>query len=150
MRNILLEKSYAKCYILLPDQISMSGSLYFVRYWAKCILQLFVNQVVTSKVLKLAFHFWSSHFFYMTKMSRQKFDEFKTNFFIIFKGLLLNQIEENFFGRWESDFNWRQYVANNSKFFFIHALRKIICKWISLYNFLWKKIFTAKKKLNEL
>ena len=57
MRNILLEKSYTKCCILLPDQISMPGSLYFVRYWEKCILQLFVNQVETLKILKLALPF---------------------------------------------------------------------------------------------
>ena len=36
------------CYILLTDQISLSGCLYFLRYWAICVLQLFVNQVVTS------------------------------------------------------------------------------------------------------
>ena len=35
-------------YILSTDQISLSGCLYFVRYWAICVLQLFVNQVVTS------------------------------------------------------------------------------------------------------
>ena len=34
--------------ILLTDQISLSGCLYFLRYWAICVLQLFVNQVVTS------------------------------------------------------------------------------------------------------
>ena len=41
------------CYTLLPDQISISGCFYFVRYWAIGILQLFVNQVVTPKILKL-------------------------------------------------------------------------------------------------
>ena len=35
-------------YILLPDQISLSECLYFLRYWEICVLQLFVNQVVTS------------------------------------------------------------------------------------------------------
>ena len=30
---IFEEKSFY-CYILLPDQISLSGCLYFVRYWA--------------------------------------------------------------------------------------------------------------------
>ena len=43
-RSIFLEKSYKKwggettarplsCYILLTDQISLSGCLYFTRYW---------------------------------------------------------------------------------------------------------------------
>ena len=36
------------CYILLTDQISWSGSLYFSRYWAIHVLQLFVNHTVTS------------------------------------------------------------------------------------------------------
>ena len=41
------------CYILLIDQISFSGCLNFVRYWAICVLELFVNQVVRSWILKL-------------------------------------------------------------------------------------------------
>ena len=36
------------CYVLLTDQISLSDCLYFLRYWAICVLQLFVNQAVTS------------------------------------------------------------------------------------------------------
>ena len=36
------------CYILLTDQILLSDCLYFLRYWAICALQLFVNQAVTS------------------------------------------------------------------------------------------------------
>ena len=51
---MIFEEKYFWCYILLPDQMSMPGCLYFVRYGAICILQLFVNQVVTSKILKLA------------------------------------------------------------------------------------------------
>ena len=34
----------SSCYILLTDQISLPGCLYFLRYWAICVLQLFVNQ----------------------------------------------------------------------------------------------------------
>ena len=33
---------------LLTNQISLSDYLYFSRYWAICVLQLFVNQAVTS------------------------------------------------------------------------------------------------------
>ena len=36
------------CYVLLTDQISLPDTLCFLRYWAICVLQLFVNQVVTS------------------------------------------------------------------------------------------------------
>ena len=35
-------------YILLIGQISLSEYLSFFRYWAICVLQLFVDQVVTS------------------------------------------------------------------------------------------------------
>ena len=45
------------CYILLTDQISLSDCLYFFKYWAKCVLQLFVSQVVTSYILKLTLSF---------------------------------------------------------------------------------------------
>ena len=33
--------------ILLTDQISLPGCIYVLRYWAICVLQLGVNQVVT-------------------------------------------------------------------------------------------------------
>ena len=45
---IIFEKDYFSFYILLPDQISLSDYLYFLRYQVICILQLFVNQVQTS------------------------------------------------------------------------------------------------------
>ena len=45
---IIFEERYFSCYILLIDHISLIGYLYFVRYWAICVLQLLVNQVVTS------------------------------------------------------------------------------------------------------
>ena len=38
------------CYILLIDQISLSGCFYFSRYWSICILQLFVNQATHHKI----------------------------------------------------------------------------------------------------
>ena len=42
-------------YILITDQISSSDCLYFLRYWAICVLQLFVNHGVTSKILNTVF-----------------------------------------------------------------------------------------------
>ena len=50
------EKCFS-CYILLTDQIQLSDGLYILRYWAICVLQLFVNQVVTSQILKLTLSF---------------------------------------------------------------------------------------------
>ena len=40
------QQKCSSCYILLTDQISLPGCLYFLRYWVTCVLQLFVNQVV--------------------------------------------------------------------------------------------------------
>ena len=36
-------KKNVSCYIFLTDQISLSDCLYFSRYWAICVLQLFVD-----------------------------------------------------------------------------------------------------------
>ena len=58
---------------LLLNSINRPGCHYFVRYWAICALQLFVNPVVASWIIKLILSLQSSHFFYMTKKSWQKF-----------------------------------------------------------------------------
>ena len=42
------KKKYFSSYILLTDQISLSGCLYFLRYWAIYVLRLSANHVVTS------------------------------------------------------------------------------------------------------
>ena len=42
---IISEAKYFSWCILLIDQVSLSGCLYFARYWAICVLQLFVNEV---------------------------------------------------------------------------------------------------------
>ena len=53
---IFKEKCFS-CYILLTDQILFSDSFYFLRSWPRCVLQLFVNQVVTSRILRLTLSF---------------------------------------------------------------------------------------------
>ena len=45
---MIFKEKCLSCYILLPDQISLSDCHYFLKYWAICELELFVNQVVTS------------------------------------------------------------------------------------------------------
>ena len=45
--NDFQEKCFS-CYTLLTEEISLSECLYLLRYWAICVLQLFVNQAVTS------------------------------------------------------------------------------------------------------
>ena len=44
---IFHQKYFSYC-ILLTDQISLSDCLHVWRYWEICVLQLFVNQAVTS------------------------------------------------------------------------------------------------------
>ena len=46
---MIFEEKYFSCYILLTDQTSLSGCLYFVR-WIVWVLQLFVKQVVKSQI----------------------------------------------------------------------------------------------------
>ena len=51
------EEKYLSCYILLTVQISLSGCLYLLIYWLIYVLQLFVNQAVTSYILKVTLSF---------------------------------------------------------------------------------------------
>ena len=46
--RIVFQKKCFSCYIILTDQISLSDCLNFLRYWEIFVLQLFVNQAVTS------------------------------------------------------------------------------------------------------
>ena len=42
------KEKYFSCYILLIDQVSLSGCLYFVRYCTVCVLYLLVNKIMMS------------------------------------------------------------------------------------------------------
>ena len=68
---IFHEKCFS-CYILFTDPTLLFDWLYFLRYWAICVLKLFVSQVVTSYILKLILPF------YMIKKSRQNLNILKT------------------------------------------------------------------------
>ena len=46
--RVIFEEKYFSWYILLSDQITLSGCLYFLKYRTICVLLLFVNQAVTS------------------------------------------------------------------------------------------------------
>ena len=56
------KKNISPCYDLLTEQISLSGCLYFLRYWSVCVLRLLVNQFLTSQILKLTLSFSLSRF----------------------------------------------------------------------------------------
>ena len=70
--NDFAKKKCCSYYVLLTGQISLSDCLYFSKYWAICVLQLFVKQAVTSKNLKLTLIFLIEPFRYMTRKPRQK------------------------------------------------------------------------------
>ena len=102
----------------------MSGCLYFVRYWAICVLQLFVNQVVKSWILKLSLYFWSSSFFNMTKKSRQKLKYLEN------KKNCSDEIK-SIFHHFERAFN----KVSTTNFLEVKVrLLKYICKELKRYN----------------
>ena len=102
----LHKEKYLCCYILLPDKISLSGCLYFVRYWEICIL--FACKPDCNVInFEINFFFLIKPFFYLTKKSRQILDVLRTKrtlkmkekaLLIIYKGLPLKQIKQFF---WE-------------------------------------------------
>ena len=73
-----LKKKYFSYNIMLPDQISLSGCLYFVRYWTICVLQLVVNRVVTSQILKLTFTQRKTYLYVLGKCGRRIYTFFNT------------------------------------------------------------------------
>ena len=75
--------------VLLIDQISLPGCLYFVRYLLIYVLQLFITICVLQHL----------------KNKKNFYDEIK-EFFIIFNGLSIKQITQIFFRRLESGFNY--------------------------------------------
>ena len=81
---IFQEKCFSCC-ILLTKQISLSDCLYFWRYWSICVLRLFFNQVLTSKILELTLSLLSIRFAIWPKSQVKKIKDLE--FFIIFKGL---------------------------------------------------------------
>ena len=71
--RIIFQQKCSLCYMLIIDQISLSSCLYFLNYWAICVLQLFINQVVTSQILKLNDLSNQAIFIHDQKNSRKRF-----------------------------------------------------------------------------
>ena len=46
--GMIFQQKSLSCFILSTYQILLSDCLYFLRYWAICVLQLSVDQVLTS------------------------------------------------------------------------------------------------------
>ena len=81
--------------------VSLSDYLYFLRYWSKCVLQLFVHQIVTSYNLKLTLSFSWSCFDIWTKSQDKNLNIFrmerafevkKKAFFTIFKEFSISDL----------------------------------------------------------
>ena len=60
---MIFQQKCFSCYVLMTNQISKSNCVYFLRYQAICVLQLFVNHSVTSQISKLTLSFESSRFY---------------------------------------------------------------------------------------
>ena len=60
---MIFQQKCFSCYVLMTNQISKSNCVYFLRYQAIYVLQLFVNHSVTSQILKLTLSFESSRFY---------------------------------------------------------------------------------------
>ena len=75
---MIFQEKYFFCYILLPDQISSCDCIHFSRYWTICVLQLFVNQALVLRNLKLTFCFLSSCFATWPKHQDKNFNILRT------------------------------------------------------------------------
>ena len=69
---MIFEEKYFSFYILLPDQISLSDGLCFVRYWAICALQLFFLPGCDTMNFETNLVFLIKPFLKKKKKSRQK------------------------------------------------------------------------------
>ena len=58
----ILKMSHVSCYLLWTDQISLSDCFYLLWYWAICVFQLFISEIVKLWILKLTLSFLSSRF----------------------------------------------------------------------------------------
>ena len=54
---LVFQEKCLLCQIILTAQNSLPDCLYFLGHWAICVLQLFVNQAMTSQNLKLTLPF---------------------------------------------------------------------------------------------
>ena len=97
MSIIFVEKFFSH-YFLLTNQISLSDWVYFLRYWAIWVLQLFVSQFMTSQILKLTIAFSLIYCPTWPKKSGHKFKYVnrKEVFFYLFEGLSCKQIKPTF------------------------------------------------------
>ena len=77
MLCMIFQEKWVSCFIPLmfcsiPCSISLHDCIYFLRYWVTCVLQqLFVSQVVTLYIWKLALSFLSSRFSTWPKSQRK-------------------------------------------------------------------------------
>ena len=66
---MIFGENFFSCYTLLPDQISLSGCLYFMRYWAMCV---FAKLAVMPEILKLTFYLFNQAVFSTRPKSQNK------------------------------------------------------------------------------
>ena len=83
--HVFWQNIYPSCYLLTPCQVSLSGWLYFVRYWAiyvgNCLLTRFWHHKSETKLI-----FLIEPFLYMTKNTKQYLRWNKERFSSFLKG----------------------------------------------------------------
>ena len=69
---IIFQEKYFSCYFLLTRQISLSGCLNLLRYWAIWALKFLVSKLIMPKRLKINIEFAIKVFSYMAKWVSSK------------------------------------------------------------------------------
>ena len=123
-------RKYFSCYILLPEQISLSDCLYFVRYWAKCVFNCLLTRLWRKKlwsqpnlsnksVFSMSPNSWdkNTNIWRLKSAIKMKYKAF----FIIFKGLSLKQIKQLFL---EGKSSTLRVISN---IFLFHILSFLVC-----------------------
>ena len=114
------KKKYFSCYILLIYQISLSGCLYFVRYWTICVLYFFVNHIVTFKFEINLIYLIKPFFLHVQKVKTKTWISWgrkellrwnRKHIYHILRAFIKAN-RTSLFGRWGSDFKSLQ---NNGK-----------------------------------
>ena len=75
---VFFQEKCFSCYILLTDQISLSDSLYFLRYWTISVLQLFAVNLKFEIKSEINLIFLIKPFSYMSKKSRKNLSILRT------------------------------------------------------------------------
>ena len=72
-------EEYFSCYVFLTDQTSLSGCLYFLRYWANMCIEVICYQAFVVITFEINHCFFIKPFFCITKKSGLNFKYLKND-----------------------------------------------------------------------